>query len=198
MKRITTPTPPLVTPSEIALSDTVKAEAIAESLEAHFQPVADPSDPAVIETVHVALRAYFYETTREHMLVEPAEVQHAIRSLKISKATSSDGIPNRALKHLSQRMILLLVVFFNAILRTQYFPPLRKYARVIYILKPGKDRALHFSYRPISLLDTIGNVFEKILLSKFLSEVSESGLLHHEPFGFRPKQSTSLQLARLI
>jgi mevalonate kinase len=46
--RVTTPTPP---PGGIALSDSEKAEALADSLEAQFQPVADPSDTAVIETV---------------------------------------------------------------------------------------------------------------------------------------------------
>jgi hypothetical protein len=34
------------------------------------------------------------------MLSDSAEVQHAIRGLKISKAPGPDGIPNRALKHL--------------------------------------------------------------------------------------------------
>jgi hypothetical protein len=52
------------------------------------------------------------------MLTDPAEVQHAIRGLKISKAPGLNGIPNRVLNHLPQRMILLLVTFFNAILRT--------------------------------------------------------------------------------
>jgi hypothetical protein len=121
------------------------------------------------------------------MMTDPAEVQHAIRGLKISKAPGPDGIPNRALKHLPQRMILLLVALFNAILRTQYFPPVWKHARVISILKPGKDPALPSSYRPISLLDTIGKVFEKILLSRILSEVNERGLLRDEQFGIRPK-----------
>jgi hypothetical protein len=109
--RVTTPTPPLVTPGGNALSDSEKAEAIAARLEAQFQPVADPSDPAVIETVDVALRAYSYEPASEPMLTDPAEVQHAIRGLKISKAPGPDGIPNRALKHLPQRMILLLEAF---------------------------------------------------------------------------------------
>jgi hypothetical protein len=95
-------------------------------------------------------------------------------------------------------MILILVAIFNAILRTQYFPPVWKHARVIYILKPGKDPALPSSYRPISLLDTIGKVFEKILLSRILSEVSGRGLLRDEQFGFRPKHSTSLQLAHFV
>jgi hypothetical protein len=59
--RVTTPTPPLGTPGRIALLDSEKAEALADSLEAQFQPVADPSDPVVIETVDVALRDYSYE-----------------------------------------------------------------------------------------------------------------------------------------
>jgi hypothetical protein len=95
-------------------------------------------------------------------------------------------------------MILLLVALFNAILRTQYFSPVWKHARVISVLKPGNDPSLPSSYRPISLLDTIGKVFEKILLSRILSEVSECGLLCDEQFGFRPKHSTSLQLACLV
>jgi hypothetical protein len=69
---------------------------------------------------------------------------------------------------------------------------------VISILKPGKDPSLPSSYRSISLLDTIGKLFEKILLSRIPSEVSERGLLRDEQFGFRPKHSTTLQLARLL
>ena len=128
------------------------------------------------------------------MSTNPAEVQDAIQDLKIRKPPGPDGILNRDLKHLPQRMILLLVALFNAILRTQYFPPVCKHTRVISILKPGKDRALPSSYRPISLLDMIG----KILLSRILSKVSWCWLLRDEQFRFRPKHSTSLQLARLF
>jgi hypothetical protein len=132
------------------------------------------------------------------MLTDPAEVQDAIRGLRISKAPGPDGIPNRALQHLPQRVILLLVALFSAIFRTQYFPSAWKHARVISILKPGKDPAQPASYRPISLLDTIGKVFEKILLRRILTEVSERGLLRDEQFGFRPRHSTTLLLARLV
>jgi len=54
------------------------------------------------------------------------------------------------------------------------------------------------SYRSISLLDAIGKLFEKILLVKILNVVNERGLLRDEQFQFRPKHSTSLQLARLV
>jgi hypothetical protein len=102
------------------------------------------------------------------------------------------------LKHLPLRAVSLLVVLFNAILRTHYFPAAWKHARVFSILKPGKDPALPSSYRSISLLDTIGKLLEKILLSRILCEVRERGLLRDEQFGFRPKHSTALQLARLV
>ena len=49
--RIPTPSHPLVTPGGLAFSDSEKAEALADSLEAQFQPVNDPSIPAVIEVV---------------------------------------------------------------------------------------------------------------------------------------------------
>jgi hypothetical protein len=110
------------------------------------------------------------------MLTNSAEVQDAIQGLKISKAPGPDGIPNRALKHLPQRVILLLVALLNAILRTQYLLRVWKHARVISISKPGKYPVLPSSYRPISLLDTIGKVFEKIRLSRILSEVSTEHL----------------------
>jgi hypothetical protein len=69
---------------------------------------------------------------------------------------------------------------------------------MISILKPGKNPALLLSYRSISLLGTIGKLFEKILLARILHDVSERGLTRDEQFGFRPRQSTSLQLARLV
>jgi hypothetical protein len=85
---------------------------------------------------------------------------------------------------------------FNAVLRRQYIPSAWKHARVVSILKPGKDPTLS-SYRPISLLDTVGKLFEQMLLARVLREVSERGLLRDEQFGFRPKHST-LRLARLV
>jgi hypothetical protein len=69
---------------------------------------------------------------------------------------------------------------------------------VISILKPEKDQALPSLYLSISLLDTIGKLFEKTLLNRFLNEVSELGLVRDEQFGFRPRYSTSLQHARLV
>jgi hypothetical protein len=45
-----------------------------------------------------------------------------IRVLKVSKFPGPNGIPNRALKHLPQRAVSLLVLIFIAIPLTHHFP----------------------------------------------------------------------------
>jgi hypothetical protein len=58
--QVPTPSYPLQMPGGLALSDSEKAEALADSLEAQFQPVNDPSEPAAIETFNEVMRAYEY------------------------------------------------------------------------------------------------------------------------------------------
>ena len=81
-----------------------------------FQPVTVPSVPAVIEMVDVALESYLQTPASEPKLTNPDEVREAIRGLKLGKAPGPNGIPNRVLKHLPMRAVLLLVQIFNAIL----------------------------------------------------------------------------------
>ena len=44
-------------------------------------------------------------------------------------------------------------------------------------------------YRPISLLNTRGKIFKKLLLNKILEHINENDLLNRDQFGFRKKQS---------
>ena len=104
--------------------------------------------------------------------------------------------PNMALKHPPLIVVSFLVRLVNVIFRLQYFPPAWKYGRVTSTLKPWKDPELtSFQTR---LLDTIGKLFVKILLTRILSEVSGRGFLRNEQFGFGSKHSTALQLARFV
>jgi len=127
--------------------------------------------------LHVALRSYFLSPACEPQLTTPDEVHETIRGLKVSTTPGPNVIPSGALKHLPKRAVSLLVRIFNAVFRTHHFHQTWKHARVIYILKPGKDPALPSSYRPISLLDKIGKLFEKILLARILHVVNEHGLM---------------------
>jgi len=147
---IRVPTPsPMVTPGGIALSDSEKEEALSDTLEAQFQPVADPSIPAVIEMVDVALRSYLHAPASEPKLTDPDEDHETIRRLKVGKSSGPNGIPNRALKHHPLRAQSLLVRIFNAILITHQFHSLWKHARVASIIKPGRIRHYQRSINPL-------------------------------------------------
>ena len=110
-----------MTPGGFAFSESEKAEALAVNLENQFQPVTDPSVPAVIEVVDLGLRSYIMAPASDPKLTIPGEVQEAIRGLKVSKAPGPNGMTNRALK---QRAVSLLVLIFNAILLTHHIPSL--------------------------------------------------------------------------
>jgi hypothetical protein len=81
--RFPTPSPPLHVPGGLAPSDSKKAEALADILEAQFQPVNDPSHPAVIKMVNEAMRAYEYASASEPKLTSPSKVLQAIKGLKV-------------------------------------------------------------------------------------------------------------------
>jgi hypothetical protein len=100
--RVPTPSPPLQVPGRLALSDSEKAEALADSLEAQFQPVNDPSNPAVVEMVNEAMRAYDYAPASEPKLSSPSEVLQATKGLKVGKAPGQNGISKMVLRHKSR------------------------------------------------------------------------------------------------
>jgi len=152
------------------LSEPQKAEALADNLEAQIQPVTDRSVRQLLRRLTWCWGLTSYS---EPQLTTPDEVHEAIRGLKVSKAKGPNGIPpNRTMKHLPKWAVSLLARIFNAVLRTHHFPQTWKHVRVISILKPGKDPTLLSSYRPISLLDTIGKLFEKNLPARILRVVS--------------------------
>jgi hypothetical protein len=74
------------------------------------------------------MRAYLFVLARDPKLTDTPEVQDAIQGLKVGKAPGSNGMPSSALKHIPLRVVSLLVMLFNAILRMQYFPPAWKQA----------------------------------------------------------------------
>jgi hypothetical protein len=171
-------------PGGLALSESEKAVALADSPEAQFQPVDNASDPAFTEVAEEPMGPYEYSPASEPTVTTPLEVLQAIEGLKVGKAPGANGIPKRVLRHLPKHAITFLTKVFDAVLRRQYFPTVWKHARAVPILKPGKDPTLPSSYRPICLLDNIRKLFERILLSRDLLEVNERGMLRDEQFDF--------------
>ena len=81
-----------------------QSEAMSDNLDSQFQSVNDLTDPAVIVMVVEALRAYLFAVASEPKLTIFAGVQDVIRGLKVGKGPCRNGITNRVLKHLPQRL----------------------------------------------------------------------------------------------
>ena len=62
---------PLVTPGGIALSDSEKAECLADNLEAQFQPVTDPSVLAIIEKYKRGAEVLPHDTCQRTQVNQP-------------------------------------------------------------------------------------------------------------------------------
>ena len=77
------------------------------------------------------------------------------------------------------------------------FPNSWKHTKVIPIPKPNKPQTDPSAYSPISLLNTLSKLFERIIATRIQSHINLHHLLPHSQFGFRKRHSTTTQLARI-
>ena len=125
------------------------------------------------------------------------KVKKKIFSLKLWSAPGNNGITPLMLRHLSCENLTHLTNSFNHLLWLGHFSTCWKKAKVVPIPKPNKPGTDPNSYRPISLLSTLGKLFEIIIATRLTSSVNRQHLLPHEQFGFCKKHSTISQLARI-
>ena len=79
-----------------------------------------------------------------------------------------------------------------------YVPTAWKLAKLHPLLKSGNDPSLLESYRPISLLECLGKLMERIVATRLEDVVERSQLLPHSQAGFRRWRSTEDPLLDLI
>jgi len=114
-----------------------------------------------------------------------------------TSAPGIDQITTSMLKHLHQNTISYLTSILNLIFQTGTFPLLWKTALIMPILKPLKDPSLPSSYRPISLLNTVSKILEKILNNRLSWYLESNECLSESQYGCRKKHSTLMALADL-
>ena len=126
-----------------------------------------------------------------------SELVKILKDLPSNKATGSDDISFDFLSHLSENLTDYLLEIYNYCWEYSLFPDQWKNVLVLPFLKPSKDPNIPISYRPISLLNTLGKVFEKLVYNRLYWYLEHNKLLPEYQAGFRKQRSTQDQLVRL-
>jgi hypothetical protein len=181
-------TRPLKDPSGTLIHDAkLKVELFANSMVNQFS--TPPSTSNTDNLVNDELLSLKSCPRNQPIYFTPGEVWNTIKTLPTRKAPGPDGISNIALKYCGRKTISHICHIFNSCSRAEYFPHEWKQAVIIMIPKPGKDVLNPKNFRPISLLNSISKVFERLLLNRI--QYHSSHLIRHVQHGFRHNHSTS-------
>lgn len=122
------------------------------------------------------------------------ELLHNLRKFK-EKTPGLTGITRNIIMNIPEKGINILLEIFNASLAAGYFPDELKKTKMIFIPKEGKDSKEIINYRPISLLEVTGKLFEKILNARLLKYLENNKILNMRQHGFRQNRGTHTALA---
>lgn len=129
-----------------------------------------------------------------HPILQPIkhkEYNLAIKHTKKNKTPGPTGIKVDIFCYLPKNYNDIIISIFNAIICTHYWPLLFKTSDMIFLNKIGKSPHNPYNYRPISLLETIAKIFEKIITQRLLLYLEHHNLLPEHQFGFRSSRSTT-------
>lgn len=118
-------------------------------------------------------------------IIEQSEIIGIINSIRPFKSAGPDTIQNILIKKLPPSIIKLITAIINKCIQLTYWPDSFKVAKVIPILKSGKPASDPHNYRPISLLNALGKIFERVIYKRLIEVVESKQLLPDTQFGFR-------------
>ncbi|KAL4123028.1 hypothetical protein QTP88_015260 [Uroleucon formosanum] len=106
------------------------------------------------------------------------------------KSLGPDSIPYCFIINLGKTAKTFLLNIYNNIWHTGVIPKEWKKGIIIPILKPGKNKHSTEGYRPITLLNTMTKIMEKIINSRLIWFLEKNKILSKEQSGFRHTRST--------
>ncbi|XP_077287761.1 uncharacterized protein LOC143912352 [Arctopsyche grandis] len=122
------------------------------------------------------------------------EVETALRSMSLGKATGWDSISTDHVLHSGKNFFIILARLFNVMILHEHVPEEFSRTTIVPVLKSSKlDASVIDSYRPIALATILSKILEEILscrLSGYLLSADEQ-------FGFKKHLSTDMAIYTL-
>lgn len=133
---------------------------------------------------------------QKNILTCTEEIEEIIKSRPNKKSTGSDEMPYYLIKFFDYNIILFFTILFNHLISQSYFPKVWRSAQIIPIPKTNKDQTILTNWRPISQLQCISKIFEKIMATRITASTRGKNLFETQ-FGFQSKLSTEHALGTL-
>lgn len=128
--------------------------------------------------------------------ITPFEIESVLKSLPVGKAVGPDGINNRILREIANEFSAPFCALINLSLQQGIVPDIWKVSHVCPIYKKD-DPTLVSNYRPISLLNALDKVAERVVFKHLYNHFRDNNILTPLQSGFIPKDSTVNQLTFL-
>jgi hypothetical protein len=110
--------------------------------------------------------------------IDVTKLRSALSMCKNNSSAGRDGIKYVVLKKLPHCTVSQLAKLFSACIYIGYFPAEWKSAVGVMLPKPEKDTREATSYRPISLLNTMGKLLEKIVVKRLTHHLEEANFFN--------------------
>ena len=119
--------------------------------------------------------------------MDPSEVFSTINSFR-NKSTRDTKISAIKIANTSYSFTSTLAKVINKSFHEGVFPEQMKLAKVIPVHKGGTKTDIG-NYRPISLLNTLSKIYEKLMHARILNFLEQNESLYENQYGFRPGRS---------
>lgn len=133
----------------------------------------------------------------EFQPVTHEELVNIIDNLKSKRSVGLDGISSILIKDCKSYLIPPLLHLINYSLEEGTFPDKLKEGKIMPIFKSG-DNKLAGNYRPISLLNAISKIFERVVLVRLLNHLADNGIIAKEQHGFQRGKSTKSAIVSIV
>ena len=126
--------------------------------------------------------------------VTPAQVRQLLSSLP-PKSSPTDFLPPSIIKACPAVFSDIIATLSNLSFSEGYFPSAFKHASVTPLLKkPSLDKSLPSNYRPISNLNFISKIIERLFLARFQPHILNNPNFNLYQSGYRRRHSTETSL----